>query len=292
MTEDSSGNVWVGTFKSGVYFYNPRLKKFGHLKIKYKQREKLSENRITNLYITTKQSLLICTEDGLYEINPSTLKAKLYSTASGLPSNLIYSAIEDDTHFLWITTSKGLVRLDIRTGATNTFTQSTGLLSDQFNYSSAFKDSNGLMYFGSAKGLIRFNPLQINSSIKAIPALYITNLQINNKDVEIHPTGPLRSSVLNTKDITLSYTQSSISLDFAALNYTSPKTIQYAYKLQGVDQEWNYIKTNRRVYFTNLSPGSYTFYVRSTDSNGEWAANEKILHIKILPPGGVLTGPI
>src|SRR5690606_34841735 len=39
-----------------------------------------------------------------------------------------------------------------------------------------------------------------------------------------------------------------------------------------------------RVYFTNLSPGTYRFVVKSTDSNGNWPANEKALLIEILPP--------
>lgn len=82
----------------------------------------------------------------------------------------------------------------------------------------------------------------------------------------------------------MNYLQSSLSFDFAALYFTSPQNIEYAYKLEGADKDWNYIKTNRRVYFTNLSPGTYRFAVKSTDSNGNWAMNQKTLVIKILPP--------
>lgn len=283
ITEDAKGNIWVGTFKSGVFFYNPYIQKYGRLKIEFQKTNKLTENRITNLSVDQQQNLLISTEDGLYRVNTATLKTQLYTTANGLPSNLIYSAIEDDTGILWISTSKGLVRLDVNHGRSRTFTQANGILSNQFNYSSAFKDSQGLMYFGSIKGLIRFNPLDANA-VKTIPALYITNLQINNTDIAITPSGPLRRSLLDTRQITLNYTQSSISLDFAAISFASSQTIEYAYILQGVDQDWNYIKTNRRVYFTNLSPGTYQFKVRSTNDNGEWSANEKTLLIKILPP--------
>ena len=115
-----------------------------------------------------------------------------------------------------------------RTGSINIFTQANGLLSNQFNYSSAFKDSAGHIYFGSVKGLITFDPDKLNTR-NIIPPVYITNMQINNVDVGIGENGPLKESILNTHHITLNYLQSSLSFDFAALYFTSPQNIEYAY---------------------------------------------------------------
>lgn len=283
ITEDNKGNIWVGTFKNGVYFYNPSLRIYGKIKIMRHNRDRLSENRITNLFIDHSQNLLISTEDGLYSVNTQTFQTRLYHTGNLLPSNLVYSTIEDSHHTLWISTSKGLVRLDKGNHRSRTFTTANGLLSNQFNYSSAFRDSEGLMYFGSVKGLVRFDPDNISAE-KHNPPLYFTNLQINNKDVAIGSQGPLKASLLHTEKITLHHNQSSISLDFAALSFTAPRNIEYAYKLEGLDNEWNYIKTNRRVYFTNLSPGSYHFKVKCSDGDGYWYPNEKTLFIEILPP--------
>ncbi|WP_346239206.1 ligand-binding sensor domain-containing protein [Niabella insulamsoli] len=284
LTEDQRGNLWIGTFKNGVYFYNPDRAVYGHLKINLAGSDRLSENRVTNLYVDSKQQLLVSTEDGLFKINLASLSAKIYTTATGLPGNHIYSAIEDREHFLWVTTSKGLVRLNPTKQTPNIYTQSSGLLSDQFNYASGFRDADNFLYFGSAKGLIRFNPIEPAKASSKAPPLYITNFQINNKDVEIDEDGPLTSSILKMEQLILKYTQSSISLDFAALNFSSPQTIKYAYKLEGLDEDWNYLKSNRRIYFTNLSPGNYQFVVKSTDNNGNWSPNEKALSIKILPP--------
>ncbi|MFT3903335.1 MAG: two-component regulator propeller domain-containing protein [Niabella sp.] len=281
--EDSSGNIWAGTFKSGLFFYNERLKIFGNLKIIYNGRDKLSDYRISNLYLDSKQNLWACTEDGLFRIDIEGKKARVFTTKSGLPGNMVYCITEDKENNFWITTSKGLVKLTSDLKNITVFTKSDGLLSDQFNYSSVFKDSTGRIFLGSVKGLISFNPSALSNS-KTISLLYITNFQINNHDVGITRNGPLKQSLLNTSEIVLTHLQSSISLDFAALNYASPDNIEYAYMLEGLDRSWNYIKTNRRVYFTNLSPGTYRFIVKSTDSNGNWANNERILSIKILPP--------
>ncbi len=81
-----------------------------------------------------------------------------YTIKDGFPSNVIYGMLEDADKNLWISTSKGLLRFNPKTGALKNFTKSDGLLSDQFNYSSAYKDPSGRMYFGSVKGLIRFDP--------------------------------------------------------------------------------------------------------------------------------------
>ncbi len=74
-----------------------------------------------------------------------------------------------------------------------------------------------------------------------------------------------------------------MSLDFAALSYISPEMTEYNYKLVGLDDEWTKVNTNRKVYFTNLSPGEYIFKIKAS-VNGTWSKNEKQIVIQILPP--------
>ena len=283
ISEDSKGNLWIGTFKNGLYYFNPERQIFGRVKFPYKGIDRFEKSRVTCTFIDQRGLLWICTEDGLFKMDIASKNITTYNTDKGLPSNLVYSIIEDNFGFLWITTSKGLVRLNPTTNATNIFTQANGLLGNQFNYSSAFKDSSGRIYLGSVKGLISFDPASLDSK-NIVPPIYITDMQINNVQINISEKGLLKQSVAHTRQIRLNHLQSSISFDFAALYYTSPQNIEYAYKLEGSDKDWNYIKTNRRVYFTNLSPGHYRFLVKSTDSNGNWSANQQTMDIEILPP--------
>jgi signal transduction histidine kinase len=59
---------------------------------------------------------------------------------------------------------------------------------------------------------------------------------------------------------------------------------EYAYMLEGLDKDWTYLKTNRKVYFTDLTAGSYTFKVKAASANGSWEGPESTLIIEILPP--------
>ncbi|MBZ4191028.1 ligand-binding sensor domain-containing protein [Niabella beijingensis] len=282
--EASDGTIWAGTFQDGLHYYNPRKKIYGQLQLLYQNKDRLSENRVTYIHEASDHTLWIATEDGLFNIDPVTRKVVTYSTATGFPSNLIYTVAEDPLRRHWVTTSRGLVLLDPEGGVLRTFTKTSGLLGDQFNYSSAFKDRNGRLYYGSVKGMISFDPAKLTTDTYT-PPVYITNFSVFNAPLSIAPKkGPLFRSLLITPRITLAYPQSTFNIDFAAINFTAPDNVEYAYKLEGLDEEWNYIKTNRSVYFTNLPPGSYVFKVRSTNSSGRWQNNERSLRILIRPP--------
>jgi signal transduction histidine kinase len=140
------------------------------------------------------------------------------------------------------------------------------------------------MYFGCVKGMISFNP---NNFIENnfVPPVYITGIQVNNHELNSsEKKSPLQQAISFTKKIRLPHNKSSFSIDFAALSYTAPATIEYAYKMEGLDKSWTYIKTNRKVYFTNLAPGNYTFKVKAAAGNGTFSKNEQHLTIEILPP--------
>src|SRR4029078_3720582 len=122
------------------------------------------------------------TEGGLCKLNRKTNDFKRYSTANGFPSNFMISILEDEEKNLWISTTKGLVRFNPQTEALTIYTKANGLLTDQFNFSSGFKDAQGKMYFGSAKGLIGFDPHDFKKNI-VTPKVYITGFQVNNKDL-------------------------------------------------------------------------------------------------------------
>lgn len=192
--------------------------------------------------------------------------------------------MEDDQKNLWISTSKGLVCFNPATESLKTYTRSNGILNDQFNFNSAFKDTTGTMYFGGVKGLITFNPAEFIKNT-FIPPVYITGFQVFNKDITIASSGsPLQKSITYTPKITLNYDQSTLSIDFAALSYTAPEMSEYAYKMEGLDKAWTYLKRNRKAYFTELLPGSYVFKVKASNSSGIWNEAETKLIIEILPP--------
>ncbi|MCR6722615.1 MAG: hypothetical protein NVV59_20495 [Chitinophagaceae bacterium] len=202
----------------------------------------------------------------------------------------MFRVLEDNDGLLWISTSKGLLSLNPANGSTKTYTTVNGLLSEQFNYNSAYKSKSGTLYFGTVKGMISFNPSQFPRE-DFVPPVFITGLQINNKDVEAgKEDSPLKTSILYTKHLELPHDRSSLNFEIAALSYVTPEANEYAYMMEGLDKEWTYLKSNRRIFYTKLPPGNYTFRIRGSGNGEVWNEQETVLQIRVLPPGGPAVG--
>lgn len=284
--EDQEGTVWVATKGSGVYYFNEARNKNGHFRELPGTSNGLGGSMINDIYQDSNQNIWFASEEaGLTRFNPATQSFTHFTTQQGLPSNFIFKLLEDDQKTLWITTSKGLVSMNHDGIITGIYTRSHGLLSDQFNYNSGYKDNNGRLYFGSISGMISFNPAELLNK-QIVPPIYITGFQVNNKELLINShNSALKQSITYTPSITLNHRESSISIDFAALYFTAPEMTEYAYRLKGLDQDWIKLKTNRKVYFTQLKPGRYTFEVKSPGNGSErWETIPATLDITILPP--------
>ncbi|TDQ11582.1 ligand-binding sensor domain-containing protein [Pedobacter metabolipauper] len=282
--QDSTGMIWLGTIRDGLYYYHPVTGRKGFYTNDPKNKKSLIDNRVNRVMVDSRKNLWITTESGLCRLNPATHNFDRYTISDGLPSNVTYSIQEDKASNLWISTSKGLFRFNPVNKEFKTFRKSDGLTGDQFNYNSSYKDGDGQMYFGTVNGLIRFNPANFVKDT-FIPPVYITGFQVNTKEAAINAKdSPLSQSILTTQSVVLSSTQSSFSIDFAALSYTSPIMTEYAYKMEGIDHDWIYLKQNRKVYFTNLSAGKYRFRVKASNSSGIWNSKETVLDLEIRPP--------
>ncbi len=283
LLEDHAGIIWAGTHNQGVLYYDPATRHWGRLQNNPNDSNSLSINDINAVCEDSQLNMWIATEGGgLCKLDAGRKHFTRYTTQNGLPSNFVFKVVEDNNQHLWVTTSKGLVKLEPANGHMTLYTKANGLLYDQFNYNSGYKDATGKLYFGCIKGMIAFRPDSFVTNT-FIPPVYITGFQVHNKELLIQQDqSPLKQSILNTRAITLPYDESSFSIDFAALSYISPEITEYKYLMQGLDKNWTYLSANRKVYFTNLAPGQYTFRLRAA-TNGHWGA-EKQLTITITPP--------
>lgn len=280
--EDKKGTLWLAASNNGVFFYDPKSGNVGSLKHEESNPNSLLNNYINDLTLDSNGNLWIASENGLSQYNIEHKTFIHLSSLHHFPSNVFYKVLEDENKGLWISSSKGLIFMTPTLDKWKLFTKSNGLLNDQFNYKSGYKDSESL-YFGSVKGLIRFNPSH-NASIVYKPPVYFTGFQVSNQELKIDSSGsPLTKSILLTNNIVLKPNQSTFSIDFAALSYVSPQMTEYAYRMKGVEDDWVYLKTNRKVYFTNMSPGEYLFEVKAT-TNAEWGEEVSSLQITVRPP--------
>ncbi|WP_333865496.1 hybrid sensor histidine kinase/response regulator transcription factor [Sphingobacterium sp.] len=280
--EDDSGILWVNTYGSGVYQYNRRSGDIRHLYSEQGKQNTLINNYVNGLFEDSKKNLWFCTESGLSKYRRDGHFTN-YLTESGLPSNQVFKVLEDDNHTIWISTGGGLVKLEENVPRRVIYTSRDGLPADQFNYNSAFKDSDGTLYFGTIKGMVSFNPTKsIKNSF--VPPIFISGIQINNSSVPVRENGILKQSISLSKEIHLTYDNSNISFNIAALSFVSPKSNAYRYIMEGYDKDWTDITGNQKIYYNKLPPGTYTFKFRGANNNSVWNPTEKKLLIIVSPP--------
>lgn len=286
MVEDKE-LFWIGTRSNGVFTLNKFTGEINHIVHNENDTAKthsLVNNGLNDIFLDSDKNLWFATGEGLSKYNPAKKSFKNYTIKNGLPTNFILDVLEDNKKNIWISTTKGLVSLNPVSDSLKIYTTGNGLLSDQFSYNSSYKDKKGKLYFGSVKGLISFYPEDFTSN-NFIPPVYLTGFQVNNKELLLNEeNSPLKNAITHTDTIILKHNQATFSIDFAALSYKSPLKNEYAYKMDGLDNEWTYLKTNRKIYYTGLSPRTYTFKVKASNSSGVWNTEERTLVIKILPP--------
>ena len=282
--QDHEKTIWSGTSDNGIFWFNPVTGQQGHLQNNISDLNSLSNNSVNCILEDNNHFIWFATEGGgICRLSPDRKKFNTLTTAGGLPSNFIFAIQQDDNGLMWVSTSKGLVSMQTDFSNLTVYTTANGLLNDQFNYNSAFKDEEGRLYFGSVKGMVSFKPKDLAPG-NFVPPLYITGFQVFNEELKIgHEKNGLNRSIVYTDKVTLPHEMSSISIDFAALSYLSPSMIEYRYTMEGLDKEWIKLKANRKVYYTNLTPGRYVFKLKAV-TNGIETANGKTLVIVILPP--------
>lgn len=284
--EDYKGNIWTGSVDRGAFYYNPKTGEHGNIRFGDTVDNKIiNEFAVYGILEDSDRALWFTTEGGgLIKLSTDRKTIKKFNTETGLPTNILFRALEDNSKHLWISSLKGLICFDIRTEKFKVYTKSNGLITDQFNFNSAYKDKNGKMYFGSVKGMIAFDPKKFDQR-ETGPPTYITSLQIDNTEVTPNTkNSPLKRSILYTDSIVLKYDQNNFSIEFAALNYSSPDVTRYEYQMHGLDKSHTYLSRNRRAYFTELSAGDYTFIVRARSNVDNWTGKERRLFIRVLPP--------
>lgn len=278
---DSKQRLWFCGEK-GIHIYNETdngLKSCSLLP----QDAAVSSKFINSLYEAHDGTFWISTRSGLYRFDESKKELKQYTTAHGLPNNVVYGTLEDSYGKLWISTNKGLSCFQPQTEKFRNYTGYDGLQSNQFNNDSFCRTANGQMYFGGINGITSFHPDQLIDN-PYIPPVIITQLRLFNKPVRPgDESGILTQSINETSSITLASRQSMFSLEFVVSNYISGNHNTFAYKLEGYDKEWYHSTQQRTASYSNLPHGTYRFLVKAANSDGKWNEIPTALEIIILP---------
>ena len=289
LQEDRQGNLWIGTDGGGLNKFNEVEKNFTTYTTASKFRpgsDHFSNNSITSIWEDKNGRLWLGTNFGLNRFEPQNNHNTAFFSEDGLPNDAIGAVLGDAAGMVWISTNKGLSKFNPATKRFRNYSTADGLQADEFKYAKCL-DHRGFLYFGGRNGFNVFNPDKIKA-IRYDPPLVFTNFQLFNKDVKVavnnQDKSPLKITVSQAKKIVLSYQHSSFSFEFAALNYTANEKKQYAYKLEGYDDQWHYLENKNSLTYTNLDPGSYLLKVKGRDNDQKWSGKTACIALIITPP--------
>lgn len=284
MTEDQNGKLWIGTYYSGLFLYDPESGELAQFREGEKV-ENISNDRIWALHTDASGRVWAGTFGGGLNrvvIDGDGYRFQRITESDGLANNAIIAVQSDQNGALWIASNKGITRYDPGTKEFRSYNSKDGLQGDHFNAAS-FKGSSGKLYFGGSKGLSVFDPLDFDFEPEA-PGTLIESFQLFNKPVLAGEGSVLSRPIMETSSITLNHEQRVFSFAFSTDHFDHPKETLFAYQLEGVDPDWVETSHRRRyVNYTSVPAGTHIFKVRAID---KWGNTGPItsLEIVILPP--------
>ncbi|MEJ2627306.1 MAG: two-component regulator propeller domain-containing protein, partial [bacterium] len=286
--ENSYGELWISTI-SAVDIFNRKKEKMIKFYYDPDNPKSISYYVAIMIFEDSKQNMWIGTANGLNLFNRADSSFIHYHEQDGLPNNCIRGICEDDHGNLWISTNNGLSKFvnginHPSNPIFHNYSLDDGLQGNEFKSRCAFKGKDGKIYFGGNNGYNVFHPDSIYENNK-IPDLVITDFLLFNKPVEIgSKSSPLKKHLNVSREVRLNHNQSVFSIQYASLNYLSPKENQYAFMLEGFEKEWNFVGNQRLATYTNLNPGEYIFRVKGSNNDGIWNDEGISVKITIVPP--------
>lgn len=286
MACDGQGRLWVAS-STGLYVYRPDLDRVQPLAELVADPEMLE---LLNAPCKTVQAdrqgrIWIGTFTGLYVYQASTRSVVRWTTAEGMPSNVVQSVVQDSQGCVWVATANGLCRFSpVSVPKAKVGTQNLRL--DVFDVHNALTDSHflpdcaaasgGRVYLGCADGFYLIDPTTISPTrYEGHPLL--TSLFLYDKEVKpgmnFKGREILASSLATTRKVVLRYDENFITLRFSGLNYKAPLHTYYRYRLRGLDSRW--VETRGQggqgvATYTALPPGEYTFEVYTAGLDKRW----------------------
>jgi ligand-binding sensor domain-containing protein len=256
---------------SGLFIYDKNLKNISPIKNIFPSSAIFNNADVRSLIIDQNTLWVGTNGNGLYQFNLKSGAVTNFTTDDGLPDNSIYTMIFDKQKNIWMGTNKGISKIDSQTSTIQAFSFKDGISFDEFNTNAVCSLTDGRLAFGGINGLIVFSPDSVSGNI-VNPIPEIIRFSVNNTEF------PLASNYH------LKHYENYISFQFAALNNYRNDEIQYAYKLEGLDENWNYCGKRRFSTYANLKPGKYTLKIKCTNQHGIWSNNELSISFKIEVP--------
>jgi ligand-binding sensor domain-containing protein/two-component sensor histidine kinase len=295
--DDVFGNIWIGT-NNGLYITTRNGILLQHLHTE--STPKISNNTILTIHRDKKNNMWLGTLGGgvnyialntLFNKGTQKNDINLYGGLNivairkedGLCSENVPGILEDDFGYLWFSTYDGLARYQPESRSFKSFVSSDGISNNEFNYTSAFKDSKGNLWFGGLNGLNKINPAISFKSSKTEALALLSLIKYNRRSNQ-------QERIFIAENDPLKVYEISPYVSWFQFNWTLPNYINnqkniYYVKLEGAnnDDNWQYNGNLAFIRYNNLAPGNYVLKVKGVDSKGVVSPGEISVKIKVNP---------
>ena len=217
---------------------------------------------------------------GLVRWDKESNSLRQYNREDELSNNKIYAVYEDDFETLWLPSDYGLMAFDKKTETTRVYLPKDGIAHEEFNYFSHFQDTDGMLYFGGLNGITTFHPAALRENNTTEISLYATRVRILEKDAETYTDKTIAFKTV--KKIVLNPNDRILELELTLLDYEKSSENQYAYKLEGEQEQWIYTRENK-LSIINPPYGKYNLVIRARGASGTWSEDPFIIpmHVKL-----------
>lgn len=245
--------------------------------------------RLSKMLILHQGYAFIGAKNGFFTYEFQSKKWHFYTTAHGLPSNVIRALAADTLGRIWMSTNHGIAYFDVSTQKISAFNPVNAIGCLEFNSRAVDVDQNGIIYFGCDQGVLRIDPIEFVPN-KEIPPVEFTSFKVFNKEVPVGLNNGTQNfpqftgAIEYAKSLVLNHDHSVFTIGFVALNYFEPAGVMYRHRLVGFEEEWLDDGTNHDLTYTNLDPGNYELQVKASNNFGNWGDTIYTLPIVVLPP--------
>lgn len=260
--EDNYGTIWACTNAGLVKIVDSKV-------IVYNVEPPAPYSSVYSMYIDKDKVIWLGTfTNGLSRIENE--KSTLFSRSNGLADESIWGIVEDDNGALWMTCNKGIIFCnkqslnDFANGKldkieSKLFSKTEGLLNPECNAGNhgAIKTRNGKIWFATMSGAACIDPNNIVTN-QVVPPVVIEKILSDGNELDI------------SNSIECEAGSNNLEIHYAGLSYVNAEKVVFKYKLEGYDDEWIDAGKRRIAYYTNISPGNYTFRVIAANNSGMW----------------------
>ncbi len=283
-TESPEGVLMVGT-TNGLLTFSGKFDQPEEIKFHRNIRipdmpSSLASNDVTYIFTDNSKTTYVATFTGginrvvSKNLLTDSIKFKTYTVKNGLSSDLVLSMMQDNQQNLWVVAENALSVFDPQAERFDNYSNKYFLNEISFSEATPTLDSQKQLVFGTDKGVLKIDPATMNKSTY-VPRIVFTGLRIQGSQRHI--------AIDDVEELRLEPLERNVTFQFAAIDYVNAEDIEYEYRLNGLEEEWNSADKNRAATYINLSPGEYQLEIRSTNGDGVWTDNIRALKIKVLP---------